>query len=203
MKYFSIDIETTGLDFDKNQIIEFGAIFEDPNEQLSFEEIPKFKRIIKHKNYTGSAVAINMNARIFKILGEYDMTKNSEKEKFAKLHNIISPNELMDDFYNFVFECYQKQNLPIPQAGINIAGKNFSGFDNRFIEKLKNDYGMNFSLKFKNRVADPAILYVDWFKDEALPGLGDCKAKAGVDGIVTHDAIEDAWDVIQVLRKKY
>jgi len=201
MKYFSVDIETTGLDFEDCQIIEFAAIFEDPNRQLPFEEIPRFKRIIRHDKYTGSAIAINMNARIFKILAEFDMKPRAEKEAFAKLHNIIKPGELMNEFLEFVIQCYAYYNLPVPFNGINVAGKNFPGFDNRFIEILKRDYpSFGGSLKIKNRVADPATLYVNWYEDESLPGLLDCKVKAGVKGIVTHDAEEDAWDVIEVLR---
>lgn len=203
MLYFSLDIETTGVDFENNQIIEFGAIFEDTNKQLPFDKIPKFKRIIKHESYNGSAIAINMNTRIFQILAEYEKIKNFKKDEFAEINNIIKPNQLMNQFYTFVLECYSGYKLPIPYAGINIAGKNFTGFDNRFIEKLRDNYGMDFSLKFNNRVADPAALYVDWLNDDSLPSLGDCKVKAGIYGAVTHDAIEDAWDVIQLLRKKY
>lgn len=203
MLYFSLDLETTGLDFDSDQIIEFGAIFEDPNIQHSFEEIPKFKRIIRYKKYNGSAVAINMNARIFKILAEYEMKPKAEKEEFAKLHNIIAPENLMDEFQAFVIQCYLKYDLPVPAGGINVAGKNFGTFDLRFIEAHKRDWLFQGSLKIKNRIADPGPLFVNWYTDENIPGLLECKEKAGVKGVVTHDALEDAWDVIQVLRKKY
>ena len=109
----------------------------------------------------------------------------------------------MGEFLEFVIECYKYYDLPVPHSGINVAGKNFAGFDNRFIENLKKEYGMTGSLRFKSRVADPGTLYVNWFEDDALPGLLDCKKRADVKGEVTHDALEDAWDVIQVLRKKY
>lgn len=203
VKYFSIDTETTGLDFENNQIIEFGVIFEDPDRQLSFEEIPKFKRIIRHDSYVGQAIAIHMNARIFKILAEYDMKKPADKIEFAKLHNIVRPSALMDEFLQFVIDCYKHYGLPIPGYGINIAGKNFPGFDGKFIEKLKTDYGMQGSLKFKHVVGDPATLYTDFYKDEMFAGLQTCKDVAGIAGTVSHDALEDAWDVVQVLRKKY
>ena len=39
--------------------------------------------------------------------------------------------------------------------------------------------------------------------DEDLPNLLKCKERAGIQGIVTHNALEDAWDVVEVLRTKY
>ena len=42
-----------------------------------------------------------------------------------------------------------------------------------------------------------------WKNDDAAPGLGLCKERAGIEGIVTHNALEDAWDVIEILRKFY
>jgi hypothetical protein len=50
---------------------------------------------------------------------------------------------------------------------------------------------------------DPSVLFVDWKNDESVPGLGKCKERAKIDGIVTHDALEDAWDVVQLLRTQY
>jgi len=52
-------------------------------------------------------------------------------------------------------------------------------------------------------VIDPAVLFCDFNTDETLPSLTTCKERGGIDGIVTHDAIDDAWDVIELLRKKY
>ena len=43
----------------------------------------------------------------------------------------------------------------------------------------------------------------DWNEDESLPSLIKCKERANIEGIVTHNALEDAWDVIELLRKHY
>jgi len=40
---------------------------------------------------------------------------------------------------------------------------------------------------------DLAIFYTDWKTDDAPPGLALCKERAGIEGKVTHNAIEDAW----------
>jgi hypothetical protein len=47
------------------------------------------------------------------------------------------------------------------------------------------------------------VLFVDWKNDESLPGLSDCKKRAGLSEVVTHNALEDAWDVVELFRKKY
>ena len=44
---------------------------------------------------------------------------------------------------------------------------------------------------------------MDWKQDTEVPNLNKCKERAGIQGLVTHNALEDAWDVIEVLRKKY
>ncbi len=63
MKYVSIDIETTGTDEKIHQIIEFAAIIEDSENQLNFDEIPKFRRIVLNpeKKYVFSSYASNLN----------------------------------------------------------------------------------------------------------------------------------------------
>lgn len=200
MLYFSVDTETTGINPEENQIIEFGAIFEDPNKTMGFSDIPKFKRIIRYETYVGSSVAINMNARIFAILSKFDRMKPSAfKDEYAKENGIITAEELIPQFKEFAIECYAKYNLSLPATGINIAGKNFGGFDAQFIKLLENA----FQLKINYVMGDPSTLYTDFYKDEVFASLSTCKERAGFGSEVTHDALEDAWDVVKLLRKKY
>ena len=49
MRYISIDIETTGLDAETNQILSIGAVVEDTNNLVPFDELPKFHAVIKRK----------------------------------------------------------------------------------------------------------------------------------------------------------
>jgi hypothetical protein len=87
-------------------------------------------------------------------------------------------------------ECLQK----------NVAGKNFGTFDKLFLQELP---WWQKLIRTRQRVLDPAILMVDWKNDKSLPNLTTCKERADIQGIVTHNALEDAWDVIEVLRKFY
>jgi hypothetical protein len=58
-------------------------------------------------------------------------------------------------------------------------------------------------IRTRQRIIDPSILFVNWSEDNALPSLTKCKERANIEGIVTHNALEDAWDVIELLRKFY
>ena len=83
---------------------------------------------------------------------------------------------------------------------LNVAGKNFGTFDKLFLEKLP---WWKKLIQPRQRMIDPAVLCCDWNNDESLPSLNECKKRLDVKGLVTHNALEDAWDVIQVLRKFY
>jgi DNA polymerase III alpha subunit (gram-positive type) len=206
MIYVSIDTETTGLNPENCQLLEFGAIIEDTTKKLPFEELPKFKRLIFHEEIKGNPFALNMNSRILSIFAEYQSMHDKfvagkvtedEMKNFVAENNITSLENLASSFYSFLvkngFESGKKIEL-------NVAGKNFGMFDYGFLKLVPR---MEELFRFKSRVLDPAILCVDWNEDKALPSLNDCKQRHGIEGEVTHDAVEDAWDVIQVLRKFY
>ena len=79
---------------------------------------------------------------------------------------------------------------------ITVAGKNYSGFDKRFLEKLE---GWN-TINFSHRVIDPSILYMDWDNDESLPNLDECLKRANINKTVSHNALDDAMDIVNLLR---
>ena len=208
MIYISIDLETSGLDPENCQILEFGAIVEDTNKKLPFDELPKFKRLIFNEEIKGSPFAINMNSRIISVFADYQ----SLHEKFINgkvteegIMNFISENsittidKLASSFYNFLINNGFEDKKG-SQIKINVAGKNFGMFDYKFLKLVPE---LEKLIKFNSRVLDPAILFVDWNNDKQLPSLNECKERNSIQGEVTHDAIEDAWDVIQVLRKSY
>jgi len=207
MRYVSIDLETSGLDPEKNQILEFGAILEDTDKCLGFDEIPKFSCIIEHKEIVGQPIALNMNVRIINILSSLWMAKKEDRAAIRKKFNIIGKDELVSNFLNWLAPYFAtKENscedlqLYSYDFVLNIAGKNYASFDGRFLEKIPVWKEM---VKYSHKIIDPATLYVDWNKDENLPSLDECLKRAGIEKTVTHTAVEDAWDVIQVLRKKY
>jgi DNA polymerase III epsilon subunit-like protein len=224
MKYISIDIETTGLDPENCQILSIGAVIEDTLNQLPFEELPTFHGVIKRENVSGSLFALNMNRDLIETIVQYSGAQDQD-EKNDIVHmtgmQFYHEDEIVEALYQF---CYRNglvnldpnflnkqmkivNGIPYPILGsnmvktyLNCAGKNFAGFDKKFLEKLPR-WKQVFSIR--SRVLDPGILFVDWINDESVPSLDECKKRAGIDGVVTHNAVEDAMDVVMLLRKCY
>ena len=196
MKYLSIDIQTTGLDPETCQILQIGAIIEDTENLVDFDQVPKLNLIITHRELSGSIKALSMNSGLISILDEYH-----DGKALSKYPDIlfVKPEYAVDSIVNFLLSNGFSFNGS-SRIVINAAGKNFGTFDKRFLEKLPK---WNDRIQVRNRIIDPAILFVDWKSDSSLPSLNQCKQRAGISGEVSHDAIEDAWDVIQTLRTQY
>ena len=82
---------------------------------------------------------------------------------------------------------------------LNLAGKNIGTFDIQFLAKLP---GWD-KIKYRRRFLDPGVLFVDFKNDTEVPDLATCKARADMPFFVHHTALDDAWDVILLLRKHY
>ena len=188
MRYVSIDIETTGLDRDNDQIIEFGAIIEDTKKPQSYEDSPKFHAYLKYDRYCGGAYALALNQRIFDILakGEDD--------------DIMVSTELVPKFMEFL-------SLYGICGKFTVAGKNFRDFDHEFLinhhRYVNVDWVWDKFIRTERRVLDPAVLFWNPLEDKVLPNQDTCLQRAGIEGKVDHTALGDAWQVIQLLRNKY
>ena len=222
MIYVSIDIETSGLNHDMNHVLSIGAIIEDTTKKLPYEELPKFNAIVLQNNIQGSPRAITMNKEIISLMGEYlegtsevrDILNNNSGYKFYEEDDVVKEfyywldsNGLGHGLTNSGGYAEVVDGVTRPMINgatkpitLNVAGKNFGTFDKLFLQELP---WWQKLIRTCQRVLDPAILMVDWKNDTSLPSLTTCKERMNVEGIVTHNALEDAWDVIEVLRKFY
>lgn len=185
MKYVSIDIETCGLNPKEDSILEFGAVIDDLTVQAPLAELPRFHCYIipKETNYSGHPAALAMHTEIFKRVA-----------KPVEGLNYRRPNNLGGLFTEFLISCGYKNE---PGAiTINVAGKNFSGFDNRFLEEQTNFHDF---IRPRHRVIDVTSHFVNQ-GDEVLPDLKTCLSRAGIEKQVEHTAIADALDVVSLVR---
>jgi len=218
MKYVSIDIETSGLNHDMNHVLSIGAIIEDTNNKLPYEELPKFNAIVLQNNIQGSPRAVTMNQEIISLMGDYlegtDEVRKSLNSNSG--YEFYEEEDVIKEFYKFLWSNgFATLDSPSTHVNgkltpiidgrtkpitLNVAGKNFGTFDRLFLVELP---WWQKLIRTRQRVLDPAILCVDWENDTSLPSLTTCKERMNVEGIVTHNALEDAWDVIEILRKFY
>lgn len=222
MIYVSIDIETSGLDPEKHKVLSIGAIIEDTEKKLSWDDIPKFNAVILQNEIVGSPRALSMNSKIINDISVMLEGSSDERLKLAMStrFDFYEKEEVIKEFYWWLdknglgyglsnsggyTQVVDGVTRPMINSGtkpitLNVAGKNFGTFDKLFLQQLP---WWQKLIRTRQRVIDPAILFCDWKNDKALPSLSTCKDRAEIYGLVTHDAIEDAWDVIEVLRKFY
>lgn len=179
MKYVSIDIETTCIEPKcPDNILMVAMLVEDTKNKVPREEIPTFACLINRPVYSGAPFALSMNSWIFDILAKKDNSK----------YPIYESNEWASKAIQFLRTYFS------PDDDMFAAGKNVGGFDLRFFpDELKSI--------FHYRHIDPGSVFIDW--DKGPISLSEIKKKLGINGDVTHDAVDDAWDIVQILRTTY
>jgi len=131
--YCSIDIETTGLDPNKHQILEFAAVLWTCDDIM---QCPYFYNIIIPKgDIIGEPYALIMNMRILKA--------------------IIAGNgvSLVQNFGDFTH--WLEYNGINPHKKAYVIGKNFGNFDLQFLNKIPDWPGSY----FHHRILDVGSLY--------------------------------------------
>jgi len=224
MKYISIDLETTGLDPDNCQVLSIGAVIEDTNDIKPLADLPTFHGVVLPNRIEGDPYALNMNKDLIELIVRYQTSKTTENKNLLEATSgmkFYKKEDIVEAFYYWLAENgfvefdgidsggYVKMEngkmLPMitektKPIHITAAGKNFATFDLKFLEKMPRWKQL---IKVRQRILDPSILYTEWKEDESLPGFGLCKKRAGLPEDVAHDALEDALDIVLLLRKQY
>lgn len=182
MRYLSLDIETTGLDPVTCQILEVAAVLEDTAKSVPVEELPCFHRFISHKEIHGQLQGVAMNARLIETIAA---CQNGE---FAEGTQAILPSSLFGQSKAFCNAHDLKR--------ATVAGKNVSRFDVPFLCRLPGDW----ESLFDHRTIDPAILFWQPKADSALSSMSECLYRAGLAKEVAHRALDDARDVVSLVR---
>lgn len=117
----AIDVETSGLDPSKHQILEFGAVH--------YASGREFRRIILPLGgeIVGDAYALGMNAALLcEIKAEMDNFRATGRKSVDKLIHI--------EFLRGQFVSWLKE-FELDISSITVLGKNFGAFDYQFLKK--------------------------------------------------------------------
>jgi oligoribonuclease len=199
MKYVSMDIETTSLIPSHRNILMVSMVVEDTKNPLPLEQLPHFTCFVYQKNISGEPMALFMNGWILEILA------GKKTSIFPTYFNGEDFPDWPEDrqwelkalefLRKYLPEHFYSNDPNVMQKTIVLAGKNVASFDLQFMPKVIKEC-------FHYQTIDPGSVFIDWSKDRPL-GLGKIKSKCGFSGIVSHNAYEDALDVIRVLRTTY
>jgi oligoribonuclease len=185
-KYISIDIETTALDPEKGQMIEFAAVVDRFDGEI--DQLPAFRRLILPKDglIRGTAFALAMNAQILYEIDQVMKESVGFNPQFCYAHEL---GRQLRHWLDSVGFGYEKPS---------IAGKNVAGFDFRFL-RAETDFFE--TVKPIHRALDPGPMYwrreLDGF---GVPDTATCMRRAGLDPDVKHRALEDARAVCRLIR---
>lgn len=199
MKYFSIDTETTGLDANKCQLLELAVVYDNGDLNTPPEDLPYFHAVFSWDIVVGNPYAVGMNAELLqkgrKGARQYKIEVADDMDQMFKFHNKRFPlpnkiaNACEEDFLKWLCEVKEVEPKGIKRS--TFAGKNVAAFDFNFVPWIRK-YAIH-------RTMDPAMLYTKW-TDDRPAGLAKCKERAGLGDSVAHTALEDALDVVRLIR---
>ncbi|WP_426058285.1 hypothetical protein [Hymenobacter sp. B1770] len=189
MRYISLDLETSGPNPQRHQVLELAAVVEDTRHLRPLAELPAFRRVVRHPEYVGTAGALALNARL--------LVELAEKKPNPEL---CTPDELLPQLREFLLAHGFRPN-PKDCLNVTMAGKNVASYDLGFLKELP---GWGTLVRADPAMLDPAAFYLNWHKDSRLPSMSICKARAQFDDHeVAHEALADALDVVRLLRPFY
>lgn len=183
----SIDIETTGLDPERCQTIEFAAVLDDLSNPKPLAELQTFHCYVVHPFYCGEPYALALHQKIFQRIAS----------KAGGYQYLPQTGAAIMDNFCFIFHKWLEIQLGANYR-INIAGKNFAVFDLAFLKKCS---GWSY-VKANRRYIDPAVKFA-LPTDPAMPDMSTCLKRAGFDDVVAHEALDDAMQVIRLVRKGF
>jgi DNA polymerase III epsilon subunit-like protein len=156
--YVSIDIETTGLDRAKDQILEVAAVLlpEDATDPQAVCEFPYFHCAVRHERLSGSVVALSMNSRLVKRLSDIEKGKDDGAIPW------VWPSNLGPHFTTWL----NSFGLTAPRS-LTPLGQNVGSFDMPFLRRLANfpDY------RFHYRSCEVGSLFATRSKTPSLSSI--------------------------------
>jgi len=172
--YLALDVETTGLDRARSHVVQLAAIYDNGG---SVEKLSTFNQIIRWPVITyGEWYAMTLN---------WGLLEKGWRDK--TLPGVEDTKVLFSQFLDRVQ----------PRGKITVAGKNAAGFDIPILANPANGFSLD---RFIRRILDPGSMYAEDF--DHIPDQGEINKALGR-AAVTHDALDDCWDVVYAVRNKW
>lgn len=183
MRFVSVDIETTGLNPEKHEVIEVGAVVVDTmNDNL--DNAARMRFLIPAEDYLVNAYCAKLHYDLWQ---ELSVIKNPDQ--YVSNGNYRNYRGQCPGYkFGEVFSKWCTENGIGIAGPIAAGGKNFSSFDKVFLEKLPN---FTKEVRFMHRAFDPAPLFT-LATDATLPNLDTCLKRAGIPKQTDHTALADA-----------
>lgn len=201
MKYISFDIETFDLEPHPNNVISFAMVVADTDVNENPKNLPHIHVLLGGKPYSTSNVALMMNSWLFaaraiaegskpdylrRLIPEESLDKATNAKFTHFVKDSLNSDEAVKIFTDFVTEHFGSKRP-------SLAGKNVASFDYQFLPKpLKS--------LFAHRMLDPGSRLLKK-EDEKIPDQAECCRRVGIDDTVTHDALGDARQVVEIFNR--
>ena len=212
MKYVSIDLETTQAIGPGNppagpeKILQISMVVEDTNNLVPVENLPSFTCFCRPGKIVGTPYAIAMNSKILEYISGYtkETPPHPVLSRYYGQYSFSAPDGFVMRGEGWEDACldFLKMHFPATfeedaksgyRVGINVAGKRFDVFDRRFLPN-------SIVEKLQTQAIDPGLMMLNPKEDSFIPPTNVCLQRAGIDKQTTHDAYQDAMDVISMIR---
>lgn len=195
--YVSLDIETTGVGPEVD-ILQISAVLDEFDKEI--EDLETFDIILKHTRFKQSEpYAIYLNAGLIDIIRQ------------RKDPRLVYPRQAIERLIDKL-ESWKKKTIAYDEAhflGMKgkhvIAGKNVSSFDKPKLIYSAETYGnktmaQELSSKWMCRSIDVGPMYFHAFG--YVPSMDEINTYLNR-AAVTHNALDDAFDVVHAVREHY
>lgn len=204
MIYASLDIETTGMIFkdpaNMDKVLSVGIVIDNLKAPAPLSKLPKLHLFIDPGGRItfSNPVAEQMNCELVSTLYKLRGLTTNNVYNPRIVEHYTTPEFAL----GIIFDFLTHHNVgSVDENGVlnefTVAGKNPMSFD---VEFLNNYLMMDTLIRPHYRAMDPAILYLSPTEDTAVPDTKTCKMRAGLNPKVSHTALEDALDIVRLIR---
>jgi len=204
--YVSIDIETTGWDKQKSQVLEIAAII-DIDFTTPVDQLPSVRLLIDNDPISYSEpYAMSMHPELLRDIAD---SLHNSRDEYPDTAEICKPNINFKTFNASQASTYLTQVFKMWNTQYNsnhkrliAAGKNFASFDLSIMENQgiwsREEFGVDGC--FLHRYYDVGNFYAKEFGYP--PSLDEVNNKLGREK-VSHKALDDCKDVIYAIRHHF